>query len=112
MGCSLCGDSSEASMHENGYLRQVSALGRQVKTQFAGNPTIKFIESKFRKKKEMKERRLQRAELRGGDAPVHLDHGVGDFYDDDDLFWSSGILKFFKIDFVWQFVHRLKLAFL
>jgi len=69
-------------------------------------------EEKFWKKQEMKERRLQRADLRGGDAHVHLDHGVDDFDDDDDLFWSSGILKFFKIDFIWQFVHRLKLAFL
>jgi len=68
-------------------------------------------EEKFRRKQEMKERRLQRADLRGGDAHAHLDHGIGGFYDDVS-FWSNGILKYVKIDFIWQFVHRLKLAFL
>jgi hypothetical protein len=62
-------------------------------------------EKKIGKKRERKERKLrhQRADVRGGEV---------NFDDEVDVFWSSGILKYVNIDFIWKIMHRLKLVFL
>jgi len=70
-------------------------------------------------------RNRHKAEMRGGDVSEHDYEGHGKvrrrktskhihltYFEDEDSIWNSGILKYTRIDFIWRFVRRLKLAFL
>lgn len=70
-------------------------------------------------------RKRTRAEIRGGNVDDHdfkiqgkgrrrkiskHDHLI--YFEDQDSMWNRGILKYTRVDFIWRFVQRLKLAFL
>lgn len=67
--------------------------------------------SKRKIHKKLKRGRHERAEFRGGDARIKENY-FGFRNSGDDTYLSNGILKYCRIDFIWNLFRRLKLAFI
>jgi hypothetical protein len=74
---------------------------------------------------EARKRHQKRANVRGGDVSEHEFEADGKvkgrrrktylnhltFFEEEDYIWNRGLLKYTRIDFIWRFFQRLKVAF-